>query len=112
MFILSKESDSSAKEYIKNRTGPSITDSPEQTLREHDYQPINEGPLKDGDIIVIHGPKGAHSAVICEDPKTHELYTMQKPNPKEMPVRLSLDQLSRAEHLGEASVEVYRRQSK
>jgi hypothetical protein len=112
MFILSKESESSAKEYIKNRTGPSITDTPEKTLRKHDYQPINEGPLKDGDIIVIHGPKGVHSAVICEDPKTHELYTMQKPNPKEMPVRLSLDQLSRAEHLGEASVEVYRKQSK
>lgn len=110
MFVLAQENERELQSYIKQRNGPSFTGSPERFLIEHSYRPIESGPLKEGDIIVIHGPKGEHAAVVCRDQHTRQLYTMQKPNPKEMPVRLSLDQLSRAEKIEDTSIEVYRKQ--
>src|SRR5262249_21546299 len=104
MFVLSKESEKVASDYINSRTGPAMTDSPEGFLQEHGYKSIAKPPLKDGDIVVVHGPGVQHTAVICEDPQTHQLYTMQKPNPKEMPVRLSLDQFVRAEKVSVSNI--------
>jgi hypothetical protein len=96
----------------KNKLG-SMTDTPEKFLGEHGYKPIEKGPFHAGDIIIIHGKGGAvHSAVVCEDPKSHALYTMQKPNSGDMPVRLSMSQLVQAEGVAQASVQVYRKPEK
>lgn len=109
MFVLAGEKGPALDTYIHQRNGPAMTGSPEKFLKEHKYQPIECGPIKQGDIIVVNGPAGEHSAVVCKDHVTHQLYTMQKPNPTDVPVRLSLDQFCRVEKVNEASVEVYRK---
>lgn len=113
MFVLCDKHDPKLGQYLderKNRPLIAGTGSPETFLRRKGYEPISSGPLEEGDIIVIHGPSGEHTAVVCMDHKTHELYTMQKPNTRDVPVRLSLDQLCRAEKIADAeSVEIYRK---
>jgi hypothetical protein len=71
MFVFSGDKNA-LHDYIKSRASNklTITDTPEAFLKDNGYKPIQGGHLKDGDIIVLHGPKGDHTAVICQDPKT------------------------------------------
>lgn len=109
MFVLSQKSDTDLQDFMKTLTQRFKVDSPEVFLKLNGYSPITQGPLKEADIIVIHGANGEHAAVISMDKRTQQLYTMQKPNSNDMPVKMSFDQFVRAEKVSGASVEVYRK---